>query len=48
MKKDLKRRIKLFAEKKEIIQEFADEAAASNPFDRIWRTKSAGIFRMAR
>ena len=48
IKKDLKKRIKLFAEKEELIDEAAQEAALTNPFDRIWRTKSTGIFKMAR
>ena len=47
IKKDLKKRNKLFAEKRDLVQEYAAEAAASNPFERIWKTKSAGLIKMA-
>ena len=46
LKRDLKRRNSLMADKREIIAEFAKEVMASNPMERIWKTKSAGLIRV--
>jgi hypothetical protein len=44
--RDNKRKLKLLADKKSEVLEFIKEAAASNPFESVWRTKSRGIVKM--